>query len=61
MAMKGEHSPLHELMADQVYMTLVGITLRTLKIYEVYPANWINSNILKQICSVVVGVCQFID
>jgi hypothetical protein len=48
-------------MADEITMALVSTTLRTLRIYEIYPANWINSNFFKQLCGALVDICKMMD
>lgn len=44
---------------DEVIASLIKGTLRGLNIYEIYPANWLNTGMFKTLCVLLPDICKF--
>ena len=48
-------------MASDAVYNMILITLKTLNIYDIYPNDWLNSNVAKTVCTVAHDVCKLLD
>jgi hypothetical protein len=61
-SLKGmSNSPVLKILIDEKTTNIISKTFRKLKIYEVYPANFVNSGLFKTLCLVAPDICKLAE
>jgi len=62
LTMKGmANSPIMAFLTDERTTDIIKTSMKQLGLFEIYPANFINSNLFKTVCLVAHDICKFGD